>query len=161
MHSIIDEKFWLAISFVAFVVLIYKFVWPILSKMIGDKADQIIKDLNDAKAAKQKAEELLVKIQKQHDTSIESAKKIINDAQIEAKKFIEDSKAAVEDEIQRKLNALNDRIKGEEEKTVRDIKAKIISLAIKSAKEGLQDVDKDKLENVIKKSIDDVSKIIH
>ncbi len=161
MYNFIDEKFWLAIAFLAFALLIYKYVWSMLSRIIGNKSDQIVKDLHDAKVSKEKAEVLLQETQKQYDAALENSKKILGEAEEEARKFITDSKLSVEDEIKRKVDALSMRIKNEEEKAIRDIKSKIISLALKNAKEDLKEADKEKFENVVKKSIDDISKIIH
>ncbi len=160
MH-IIDEKFWLAIAFFAFAVLIIKYVWPILSGAIAAQSDQIAKDLNDAKEAKEKAEALLKKTQEQYDNAVETSKKILSDAKDEARKFIEDSKASVEDEISRKVEALNNRIKSEQEKAIRDIKGKIIDATLKSARESLEGAEKENFENVVKKSIGDISKLVH
>lgn len=161
MHNIIDEKFWLAIAFLAFVLLILKYVWPILSNIIGDKSEQIAKDLKDAKDAKEKAEALLVQIKDQHKKAIENSEKIVKDAKKEAEKLINDSKKSVEKEVKRKVEALNDRIKNEEQRAIRDIKLKVVESAIGVVKEGLTNTDKEKFENVVKKSIDDVSKVIH
>ena len=160
MH-IVDEKFWLAIAFLTFAVLVVKCVWPTLSKMISNKSDQIAKDLKDAKEFKERAEALLTETQEQYKSTIKNAEKILLEARDEAKKYIEDSKEAVQDEIKRKIDSLNDRIKSEEEKAVRDIKMKIIEVAVSNVKKDLQDVDKSKFENVIKKSIGDISKLIH
>ena len=160
MHFV-DAKFWLAIAFFTFLLIIYKLAWLFLSKMIAGKADQIAKDLNDAKEAKARAESLLEKAQQSLDKSLENSKQIIAEAEDEAKKLIADSKKAVEDEINRKVGALNERLKAEEEKAVRDIKSKIVAAALQSVKDDLSDIDKDKVANVVKKSIDDISKIIH
>ena len=159
--QIIDEKFWLAIAFTAFAVLIYRLVWPNMSKAIAGKSEQIAKDLNDAKDAKEKAEALLIQVQEQYEKATQDAEKILIDAKDEAKKFIEDSKGSIEGEIKRKVEALDNRIKGEEDRAIRDIKAKIVTVSLQNVKDSLEKVDKDKFENVVKKSVDDISKIIH
>ncbi len=159
--QIIDEKFWLAVAFTAFAVLIYRLVWPSMSKAVAGKSEQIAKDLNDAKEAKEKAEALLIKVQGQYEEATKNAEKILIDAKDEAKKFIEDSRKSVESEVKRKVEALDTRIKSEEERAVRDIKAKIVTISLQNVKDSLEKVDKDKFENVVKKSVDDISKIIH
>ena len=159
--AFIDAKFWLAVAFFAFLLVIYKFAWPILSKMISGKVDQVAKELKEAKEAKEKAENLLKQAEESYEQSLKDSKKIIAQAEQEAKKLIEDSSLAVEDEVNRKIEALNERLKSEEERAVRNIKVKIVNTAMESVKENLSKVDQEKLQTVVTKSIDDISKIIH
>ena len=54
-----DEKFWLAIAFVVFIVFIYKFLGNKINSMLNEKSQQIASDLLLASQAKEKAEKLL------------------------------------------------------------------------------------------------------
>jgi len=160
MH-IIDEKFWLAIAFLAFVLLIIKYVWPILSNKIDDQSKQIAKDLLEAKEMKELAEKLLQDTKKQHEAALENSKRIIADAESEAVKFIEDSRKTLENEIAKKMAAFDGRIKGEEERAIRDMKTKIVNMALQNAQANLQNVEKESANNIVKKSLDDISKLLH
>lgn len=152
MHNFIDEKFWLAIAFLAFVFLLYKYVWPILSKTIADHSNQIAKDLLDAKEMKEKALNLLKESEEQYQKSLEFSKKLIIDAENEAKKLFEDAKMAIEKDVAKKTEALNNRIKNEEEKTIRDIKEKIIKMAFVNVENELKNSE----NNIVKRAIDDI-----
>ncbi len=152
MHNFIDEKFWLAIAFLAFVFLLYKYVWPILSKIIADHSNQIAKDLLDAKEMKEKALNLLKESEEQYQKSLEFSKKLIIDAENEAKKLFEDAKMAIEKDVAKKTEALNNRIKNEEEKTIRDIKEKIIKMAFVNVENELKNSE----NNIVKRAIDDI-----
>ncbi len=161
MHNIIDEKFWLAIAFLAFAIMVLRHVWPILSKKIDEQSKQIASDLLEAKEMKEQAKILLQESKKQYDLAIANSKKLLLDAEIEAKKFMEDSKLALESEVSKKMTALNNRIKGEEEKIIRDIKTKIVTSALQNIQSGAQNIEKERANNIVKNSLNDISKLVH
>jgi F-type H+-transporting ATPase subunit b len=161
MHNIIDEKFWLAIAFLAFVLLVLKYVWPILSQKISDESKNIAAQLLSVKEMKEKAEKLLADSQKKYDDALVSSAQLIEDAKKEATKLLKDSKDSIESDIAKKMAALENRIKSEEEKTVREIKSRIISSAFDSFESGLKNAQKNNLDKVAKSAVDDLSKVIH
>ncbi len=156
-----DEKFWLAIAFLAFAILFIKYVLPHLLKNIDNKSREIAKELLDAKEAKEKALALLEASKKHLDDAMKASEKLISEAEIESRKLFEEAKAAAEAEIAKKMQAVQDRIKFEEERVVREMKVKIISSAISAVQADMQNTKKDRLDNLIKKSANDISKVIH
>ena len=60
----LDEKFWLAIAFTAFAILIVKYVWPLLAKSIDSKSKAIAEEILAAKKMKEKAQKLLDEAEK-------------------------------------------------------------------------------------------------
>lgn len=161
MTHIIDEKFWLAIAFFAFFAALIKYVWPIISNNLKKQSELISKELNDAKEMKETAQRILLETQMQYNKAIKDAEKILENAKIEADKILLTSKNSLEEEVSKKITALNNRIKSEEERVVRDMKAKIISFAIQTISSSSQNIDKSRASNVLKRSIEDISKVIH
>lgn len=157
MHNIIDEKFWLAIAFFAFVTLILKYVWPILSQKISEQSKQIAKELLEAQELKEEAKKLLEDSKKQYENSVIASKKLFEDAESEAKKLLEDVKVRAAKDFDKKVAALNERIKTEEEKAIRDLKKEVVSLAFDDIKNNLQNNNQEKS---VDNSLDDISKII-
>lgn len=125
-----DEKFWLAIAFFSFLALLIKFVFPIISKSLENKAKKIADDINDAKLMKEKASKLLIEAEKSYKESLNFAEKIINDAKLESSKISIETAKALEKEINKKIEIALERIKSSEEAVIREIKIKIISSAI-------------------------------
>lgn len=158
MHNIVDEKFWLAIAFFAFVAMMVKYVWPFLARKIAENSQQIAADLLRAKEAKEKAEEFLVATKNKHDEVIAKSKKLLEDAENEAEKLLESSKNKIAKEVDLKMAALKERVKSEEEKLLREIKQKVILQAFSEIEANLQGAKQDK---VVKGAIENVSKLIH
>jgi F-type H+-transporting ATPase subunit b len=145
----LEPKFWLAISFFTFVALMIKYALPLIIKMIDDKSKQIAKDIADARNAKEEAENLLAEAKKYSEESKKYCQKLIDDAQNEAAKILADSQKSLEDEINKKTDLAKERIKNEEEKTIREIKSNIIDAAIKNvAKKAANNSEKDAAELV-------------
>jgi F-type H+-transporting ATPase subunit b len=126
-----DEKFWLAIAFTSFVILIMKFVWPSIRKSLDAKSRQIAETLLEAKDIRQKAIILLEETKKYQKEAEAYARKLLNDAEDEAKKLASEAQAALENEIKKRTIAAEDRIKMEEGNAVREIKNNIINSAFK------------------------------
>jgi F-type H+-transporting ATPase subunit b len=133
----LNEKFWLAVAFTAFVLLIIKYVNPKISKALGDKSKSIAEEILAAKELKEKAIQLLAKAEKYQKESENYSQKLMKDAQDEAQKYAEESKQMVEIEIAKKTAAALNRIQIEETSAIREIKSKIIALAIANLSENI------------------------
>ena len=129
-----DEKFWLAISFVVFVILIAKYVWPLIIKMTDDSAKKIASDVEAAKNLKNRAEGLFLEAKNHHEKTIENCKKLTFDAEDEIKKLISTSRSTIDHDLKIKLDAAIMRIKNQEENIVRDLKAQIVADAFDAIK---------------------------
>lgn len=156
-----DERFWLAIAFFTFAAAIIRYVAPIISKQLENKSKQIASELLEAKEAKEKAQRILQETEKKYQEALVFAQKVMKDSADEAQKFLQEAQAASTAEIAKKMAALEARIKTEEEQAIREIKVSVINAAIKKVQENLQNIQKSNSENLIKKALDDVSKIVH
>lgn len=157
-----NEKFWLAVSFTAFVIYIIKYVRPLILKALDNKSQQIAAEILAAKELKEKAIKLLAKTEKYQKDSEEFAQKLIKDAEIEAQKFAIQAREAVETEIAKKTAAALERIKIEEASAIREIKTKIIASALFSLNNSLsKEIDKKSHDRLIFNAADNLKKVIH
>lgn len=156
----LNEKFWLAIAFLSFCALIIKYVGPSIAKALDNKSKKIAEDILAAKELKEKAEKLLAKAEKYLEESSSFAEKLMKDAEIEAKNFAEDSRLALESELSKKTAAALERIKLEEQVATREIKTKIVTLALESMSKGLN-LDQKNHEDLINKATKDFEKILN
>jgi len=153
-----DPKFWLAVSFLIFLFLMIRYVVPFIIKMIDAKSQKIAEDLKQAAKMRLEAEKLLRKSKEYYDYHIKKSDQLIKDAALESEKLIENYKIAVEDEISKKIDVANERIKTEEGRVIRDIKSKIIESAIMAIENNLEQVaDDEALDDVAKNSISQIS----
>lgn len=121
-----NEKFWLALAFFAFIALIVKLAKKHIMNAIDGKSQQVASEIEAAKAARIKAESALKEATQYLEDSKKYADKLLQDANIEAKKIIQDTESQIEQEVSKKTKAAISRIKMEEEKAIRDFKTDII-----------------------------------
>jgi F0F1-type ATP synthase membrane subunit b/b' len=156
-----DERFCLAIAFFAFVTLIVRYVVPAITAQLEAKSKQIAEELLAAKEMKEKAEQLLIASQKRHEEALAFAEQLIKDSVVESQKYFEESLKLAEIEIAKKVSAVENRIKQEQERVVREMKIKIIESTINVAQSNLDNMQKAQSGALAKKSIDDISKLVH
>lgn len=135
----INEKFWLAIAFTSFIMLILKYVWPKISKALDGKSKQIAEEILAAKDMRQRASHLLEEVEKLQKETIIYANNLLKNAEIEAQKFLDEAQKSAETEIAKKTAATIERIKSEEEKAIRELKTNIISTTLRNLDEELAD----------------------
>ena len=157
----LDPRFWLTISFSIFTILLIKYVLPKILAALDNKSKQIADSIEQAKQMKEQAEQLLLAAKKYHEDSLTYCQKLINDAKEEADKLLSDSKKELEEELLKKTNLAKERIKQEEEKTVREIKSNIIAAAIKIITDKSDTLSVESSSAIAKKAAADISRMIH
>jgi F-type H+-transporting ATPase subunit b len=157
----LDPKFWLTISFLIFTTLIIKYVLPKILNTLDNKSKQIANDIEQAKKMREEAEKLLIDTKNYHEDSLLYCQKLIEDAKKEADKLLSDSKKELEAELLKKTNLAQERIKQEEEKTIREIKSNIIASAIKTISNKASNLTIASSSIMTKKAAADISKTVH
>jgi F-type H+-transporting ATPase subunit b len=154
----LNEKFWLAIAFFSFVTLVIKYFGPKISKILDDKSKSIAQDIISAKEARKKAEELLVLAQEIHQESIANAEKLISQADSESKNLLQNAQELIDQEIARMTLLASQRIKIEEEASIREIKTKILYSALAQLQDK-SSLNPDEHNKIIDKSIKNFERI--
>jgi len=157
-----DPKFWLTIAFFIFVGALIKYVLPILTKMVDGKKAFISEQIIKANEARLKAENLLVEAEQYHKDAIIYSENLIDVAKRESETLLENSRKAIENELNTKMELSALKIKEEEEKAIRKMKAAIVEAAIKTIELSLSKTENKKIsENSINQAIHNISKLIH
>ncbi|MSP33381.1 MAG: hypothetical protein EXR06_00570 [Rickettsiales bacterium] len=156
-----DERFWLAIAFLGFVSLIVRHVAPIIVKQLDAKSKQISEDLLGAKEMKERAARMLVASEERYKEAIVFADNLVKDSAIEAQKYFAEALKLAEVEIAKKMVAVENRIKQEQESAMREIKIKIIDSALQTVQSNMHNLQKSQASNLVKKATDSVSKLVH
>ena len=152
-----DPKFWLSISFLIFLALMLKYLMPKITVDLDNKSKQIADQIADAKKMREQAEELLISAKKHNEDSINYCQKLIEDAKNEASKLLADSQNSLEEELAKKTALAKERIKAEEEKTIREIKSGIIEVVIKNIELRATSFPSALSSKLVKSAIDNIS----
>ena len=158
---IFDEKFWLAIAFVVFVLLLVKLAGKTIVNMLSAKSDAIRQSLEDAKKARESAEALLEKAQQYHDESKSYADKLIAEASKEAEQLAQKAKEEIDAEISKKTAAAIKRVEMEQDIAIKEVKKKIVANALDVLSKNLKsDITDQEHEKLLSKASNDLEKII-
>jgi len=146
---IFDEKFWLAVAFVVFILLVLKLAGKTILNLLDAKSNLVKKTIDDAKKAKEEAEKLLENAKKYNKESKSYADKLIAEATKEADKLAQEAKEEIESEITKKTATALKRIEVEQEIAIKEVKKRIVKTALetlsKSFKSDITDKEQEKL----------------
>lgn len=161
MSLFLDPKFWLSISFLLFLLLTIKFIWPFIISKIDIKLKEVLDSVKLAEKSLKESDKLLSDAEKLYKNAVISSKNLLSDADKEAQALIARSQKTVEEEMEKKLIAIQNRVKKEEEKLIRELKSKIIESAIDTIEKDSLQFKPDIEEDLVIDSIDNISVKVH
>lgn len=157
-----DAVAWVAISFVVFVGLAFKFASKKITSTLDAKIAQIKSDIETASQLKKEAEGLLLDFQAKQRNAEETAARIIEEAKASARLVQENADAELAQSMERREAQLAERLKRIEEKAIADIQNHAADLAIQATREIVaKTVDDKASSNLIDQTIRSVSKYLN
>lgn len=153
-----NESFWLAVSIVIFVFLVFKHVRSFVLSSLTDKIQSIDSKFKEVFAVSEESEVLLKEYRLLHKSSKQKIKDILKSAELE----IEQLKEEAEQEISIKLNArtqsILNKIHNSEQKALAKLRLDAINLAVSASIEMLSSGKAGQQQKqLIKRSIDVIS----
>jgi F-type H+-transporting ATPase subunit b len=158
-----DPETWVAISFLLFVGLILYFKVPgMIVKALDSRSSSIARELEEARKLRAEAESLLADYKRRAANAESEAAAILDQAEREAAAYAKESRAAFDEMIARRLAVAEQKIKLEEEKARKQIRAQAAELAIAAAEQLIEQKVTGKVaENMITASLDRIKKRLH
>lgn len=151
---------WMFVAFVILFIVLRKWGWPVIIKMMESRADTIDKGVEDAKEARRQldnaraeAEKFMAEARKQQAEILSDAQKmktqIIDEAKVEASKEAQKVMDAAKVSIQQSQKEAELQLKNEVSKFALDIAEKVMRKQMKSDKAQSELVNKllDEYEN--------------
>lgn len=150
--SLDNTNFVVLIAFIAFIALMLYLKVPVKINILLDDRSKLISDeLDNATSILEESKTILAELEREHKTNIEKAEQIVLDAEIEAKRILNDAKKEVRWSIERKIRLAEDQIKATEASVIKSIKDKSIDKAIETAEIQLVQSTNSNLRNTILK----------
>ena len=145
-----DATFWVAISFVLFVALIFYFKIPIVvNTALLKQINEIKKELDEAEKLKDDAKNLLGEYEGKISKSKNEIKKIIDYASKESEKNILETTKKFHSAMDRKKNSMNLKIELMKEEAFKEAKDNSISIALESVERIISSsIDRKKLDKL-------------
>tara|TARA_B110000014_G_scaffold29887_1_gene18612 strand:- start:25 stop:516 length:492 start_codon:yes stop_codon:yes gene_type:complete len=145
-----DATFWVAISFVLFVALIFYFKIPIVvNTALFKKINEIKKELDEAEKLKDDAKNLLGEYENKISKSKNEIKTIIDHASKESEKNILETTKKFHSAMDRKKNSMNLKIELMKGEAFKEAKDNSISIALESVEKIISSsIDRKKLDKL-------------
>ena len=143
MESLLQNTtFWVAISFVGFVILAYwKGRAPIRTAIYG-RIDRIRAEIEQAEQLKDEANKQLAEAKKAQREAQDQAEKIVENAKKEAQTLKKEADERLAEHIKRREQQAEDKIAQAEANAIREVRGKAVDLAITAAGQVIGDAVK-------------------
>lgn len=160
---IIDATFWVAISFLLFVLLLIYLKVPSKIKSILDKNITLIKNqIDESEKLKEEAKNKLAENEKKLGDSKSEIKKMILEANEQAEKNIIRTNEIFHKQSEIRKKNTEEKIKQMKKQAIKDIKNVSVMLAFDSInKLMINSLDKSKLDKLFNQSIEETKLALH
>jgi F-type H+-transporting ATPase subunit b len=133
-------EFWVAIAFVAFFVIVLYYKVPgMITKALDQRADAIRKELDEARRLREEAQKLLADYQQKHRNAAQEAESIVELARREAESFAQETRASLQDSLNRRTKLAEDKIVRAEAQAIDEVRATAVEVAVAAAEKILRE----------------------
>ena len=158
----IDATFWVAVSFLIFVGLLFYLKVP---QKIGQSLDESIKkikeEIDNAEKLKDEAKNILSEYESKVSKSKQEIKNLIQKAEKQAESNIIKTNEEFHNIVENRKKAAEEKIKQMKTQAIKDVKNSSVDIAIRSVEKIIKNSnDKKKLDKIYISSIDEAKKIL-
>lgn len=127
-------EFWVAVSFVGFVALLLKYKVPaLIGKALDQRADDIRRELDDARRLRTEAQALLEEYRRKHGEAQHEAEAIVAAARKEAETIAVESRKSLVESLERRTKLAEEKIARAEAQAVADVRSAAVDAAVLAA----------------------------
>lgn len=154
-----DPRFWVAVSFLGFILLLYRPICRALLSGLDNRTARIRRELEEAARLRQEAEELLASYQHQQAEAKEEAKRIVQDAKQEALAMTQKAERDLDESLNRRIEMAIQKVSSYEAALLQDIRNHAIDLSAETVRRMVsQHLNPDMAQKMALQSIQNVDK---
>jgi len=162
MEFLHDPETWIAVSFVAFLVVAGRAIVRMVNKGLDDRGAKIRRDLDEASKLRAEAEALLAEYKKKQAAAAREAGEILQHAREEAELFRKEAAANLTAALGRRERMALDKIAQAETQAVGEVRSQAVDLAVAAAQRILeQQMAGPRAGNLIDQSIAELDRKLH
>lgn len=151
--------FWMLLSFVIVFVILAKFGFPVITKMVNERKQFIDKSLQAADEANAQLAGIKANSEALLAQAREEQVKILNSASETRDQIIKEAKEQAQEVARKQLDEVRLQIKAEKEEAIREVRRELASLSIEIAEKVIRkSLDKDQAQmDMIDRYLDEIS----
>ena len=158
MEIFSDSAFWVAVSFVLFVLALLYFGVPRrITEALDARAAQIAQELDEARKLREEAQALLANYQRKQRDAEQEAEEIVTQARAEAERLAAETREALTDQLARRTKQAQDKIAQAEAQALKEVKDTAAGVAAAAARRIITDrIDQGRDAQLIDQGIKDL-----
>jgi len=130
-----DNTFWALVALIIFLGgVIYMRVPGMVTKNLDDRAERITKELDDARKFREEAQTLLASYQRKQREAQQEADDIVDAAKAEAGRMIDDTRADLTAQLERRTKIAEEKIAQAEAQAMTEVQAIAADTAVEAAR---------------------------
>lgn len=127
-------EFWVGVSFVVFVALLLYYKVPaMVTKALDKRADEIRRELDEARKLKEEAQEILSDYQRRQQEAETEAEAIVVQAKREAEALKVETMKSLDESLARRVRMTEEKIARAEQQAVADVRNAAANVAVAAA----------------------------
>lgn len=130
-----DHHFWVLISIVILIALIWKPASRAVTSALDERAVRIRSELDEARRLREEAEQLLADYRRQEQEAVAQAQAIVAHAKEEAERLAAQAASDLEQSLARRQRLAEERIAQAEARAAAEVRAAAVDTAIDAARE--------------------------
>ncbi|MEE9209639.1 MAG: F0F1 ATP synthase subunit B [Kiloniellales bacterium] len=157
-----DPTFWVAVAFIAFVVLAARPVSRALFGALDARAERIRAEIEQAQALREEAQKTLAEYKRKQRDAVKEAEEILDHAKIEAKRLREWAERDLGAALKRREQAALEKIAQAETQALQEVRDRAIEVALAATARLIsENLGKERSERLIDESIRELSGKLH
>ncbi len=155
MSLLNDTNFWVLLGFLIFVAFVYKRAATIVTTKLDERADNIRKQIEEARTLREEAQAMLAQYQRQQRDAEKAAAGLVADAKVQADNLLKQAQVDAEAAAERQKKMAEARIAQMEAHAVAEIRAVAAEVAVQATRSLIeQNMDAGKANTILADSIE-------
>lgn len=162
MEILSDAKFWVAVSFLALIVLGYKKVARLLLNALDARSAKIREELDNARKLREQAEAVLADYKRKQAAYLKEAENMLAKAREDAELMNKQAEKDLKDALDARMKQALLKIAREEEQAIQEVRNHVVDIALAAARAVIvSHVGKMSQEELIRLAMADIERKIH
>jgi F-type H+-transporting ATPase subunit b len=150
-----NELIWGAVAFAILLFLMYRTVFPQVTKLYQERRSNIEGKLEEAESERDEAEQLLQRYRERLAAAEDETQRILEEARANAERLRRDLLAKADADAERRLERATETIRAERDQAIRQLRGEVGTLAVELATRVVGDsLDRDRQLRLVDQYID-------
>ena len=156
MDFLNTPEFWVAVSFVLFVVgVLYLGAHKKIAAALDARSEAIAKEIDEAKHLREEAEKVLADYRRKQGNAAKETQAIIDQASREAKTLAAETSRSMKEQFERRMKLAEEKIGRAESDALRDVRAAAADAAVAAAQMVIADkLTPETADKLVKQGVD-------